>query len=49
VYNLVNLNEIALDAKGAPREPVPHIKSIEIVVNPFDDIVVRKPIISEPA
>lgn len=41
VYNLVRLAEIDTDENDRPLDPPPKITSVEVIWNPFDDIVPR--------
>ena len=40
IYNLMKLNEVEIDSKDRPVEPI-KIHKMEILLNPFDDIVPR--------
>uniref|UniRef100_A0A7N0RF10 PPIase cyclophilin-type domain-containing protein n=1 Tax=Kalanchoe fedtschenkoi TaxID=63787 RepID=A0A7N0RF10_KALFE len=41
VYNLPNIGEVETDKDDRPFDPAPKIKSVEILWNPFDDIIPR--------
>jgi peptidyl-prolyl cis-trans isomerase SDCCAG10 len=41
IYNLTRLGEIETDKEDRPLEPPPKIISVEVLWNPFDDIVPR--------
>ncbi|XP_062023650.1 peptidyl-prolyl cis-trans isomerase CYP57 [Rosa rugosa] len=41
IYNLVRLGEIETDKEDRPLDPPPRILSVEVLWNPFDDIVPR--------
>ncbi|XP_050364260.1 peptidyl-prolyl cis-trans isomerase CYP57 [Argentina anserina] len=43
IYNLVRLSEIETDKEDRPLDPPPRILSVEVLWNPFDDIVPRAP------
>ncbi|KAL5559471.1 hypothetical protein UlMin_035682 [Ulmus minor] len=43
IYNLVRLGEVETDKNDHPLDPPPKILSVEILWNPFDDIVPRQP------
>ncbi|EPS58643.1 hypothetical protein M569_16170 [Genlisea aurea] len=41
IFNLIQLGEIETDKDDRPLEPLPKILSVEVLWNPFDDIVPR--------
>ncbi|ONI33154.1 hypothetical protein PRUPE_1G408500 [Prunus persica] len=41
IYNLVRLGDIETDKEDRPLDPPPRILSVEVLWNPFDDIVPR--------
>ncbi|CAN6539639.1 unnamed protein product [Malus baccata var. baccata] len=41
IYNLVRLGELETDKEDRPLDPPPRILSVEVLWNPFDDIVPR--------
>lgn len=41
IYNLLHLGEVEADKNDRPLEPLPKIISVEVLWNPFDDIVPR--------
>ncbi|XP_068634468.1 peptidyl-prolyl cis-trans isomerase CYP57 [Aristolochia californica] len=42
VFNLLHLGEVETDKNDRPLDPPPRILSVEVLWNPFDDIVTRK-------
>ena len=46
VYNLTRINDFETDGEGRPLVPV-KITSVEIIANPFDDIVPRNNLLSK--
>ncbi|KDP34070.1 hypothetical protein JCGZ_07641 [Jatropha curcas] len=42
IYNLLAIGEVETDKDDRPLDPVPKIKSVEVLWNPFDDIVPRR-------
>ncbi|XP_051137704.1 peptidyl-prolyl cis-trans isomerase CYP57 [Andrographis paniculata] len=42
IYNLLHLGEVETDQNDRPVDPLPKIVSVEVLWNPFDDIVPRK-------
>lgn len=43
IYNLLTLGEVETDKDDRPLDPLPKIKSVEVLWNPFEDIVPRGP------
>ncbi|XP_065849301.1 peptidyl-prolyl cis-trans isomerase CYP57 [Euphorbia lathyris] len=43
IYNLLSLGEVETDKDDRPLDPPPKIKSVEVLWNPFEDIVPREP------
>ncbi|OAY54127.1 peptidyl-prolyl cis-trans isomerase CYP57 isoform X2 [Manihot esculenta] len=43
IYNLLTIGEVETDKDDWPLDPAPRIKSIEVLWNPFEDIVPRGP------
>ncbi|KAJ7966402.1 putative Peptidyl-prolyl cis-trans isomerase [Quillaja saponaria] len=43
IYNLTRLGEIETDSDDRPLDPPPRILSVEVLWNPFDDIIPRAP------
>ncbi|EXB57655.1 Peptidyl-prolyl cis-trans isomerase CWC27-like protein [Morus notabilis] len=43
IYNLTRLGDLETDKDDRPLDPPPRILSVEILWNPFDDIVPRQP------
>lgn len=41
IYNLLRIGEVETDKDDRPLDPAPKITSIEVIWNPFDDIVPR--------
>ncbi|CAN1217416.1 Peptidyl-prolyl cis-trans isomerase CYP57 [Linum perenne] len=41
IYNLLTIGEIETGKDDRPLDPIPKIKSVEVLWNPFDDIVPR--------
>ncbi|KNA15226.1 hypothetical protein SOVF_100210 isoform B [Spinacia oleracea] len=41
IYNLLRIGEVETDKDDRPMDPAPKITSIEVIWNPFDDIVPR--------
>lgn len=41
IYNLIRLGEVETDKNDRPLDPLPKITSVEVLWNPFDDIVPR--------
>lgn len=41
IYNLLRLGEVETDKDDRPLDPPPKIASVEVVWNPFDDIILR--------
>ncbi|XVF89055.1 hypothetical protein PTKIN_Ptkin19aG0100200 [Pterospermum kingtungense] len=41
IFNLLRIGEVDTDQNDRPLDPVPRIKSVEVLWNPFDDIVPR--------
>lgn len=42
IYNLIRIGEVETDKDDRPLDPPPKITSIEVIWNPFDDIVPRE-------
>ncbi|OMO66985.1 hypothetical protein CCACVL1_20885 [Corchorus capsularis] len=52
IYNLLRIGEVDTDQDDRPLDPPPRIKSVEVLWNPFEDIVLRvasKPLIQPPS
>ncbi|OMO86498.1 hypothetical protein COLO4_21097 [Corchorus olitorius] len=52
IYNLLRIGEVDTDQDDRPLDPPPRIKSVEVLWNPFEDIVPRvasKPLIQPSA
>ncbi|KAF5748338.1 putative peptidyl-prolyl cis-trans isomerase [Tripterygium wilfordii] len=43
IYNLLSLGEVETDKDDRPLDPPPRIKSVEVLWNPFEDIIPRGP------
>ncbi|XP_057516495.1 peptidyl-prolyl cis-trans isomerase CYP57 isoform X1 [Amaranthus tricolor] len=42
IYNLLRIGEVETDSDDRPMDPAPKITSIEVIWNPFEDIVPRE-------
>jgi hypothetical protein len=42
IYNVADLGKLETDGNDRPTEPMPHIKRVDVIWNPFDDIVPRQ-------
>ena len=40
IYNLAAIGNVETGENDRPMDPIPHIKSTEVTVNPFKDIIV---------
>ncbi|GAV56961.1 Pro_isomerase domain-containing protein [Cephalotus follicularis] len=43
IFNLLRLGEVDTDKNDRPLDPIPKINSVEVIWNPFEDIVPRAP------